>query len=329
MISSYQLNNIKVHRNEQCVLDIPQLTLPAHKCIALLGDNGAGKSTLLDVLAFTSQPSEGEVLLADQKTAFPLSSRQRRTIGYVSQHPFLLSGTVTDNIQLALKLQGIDRQHRPELTQQALNLVNLNHLAKQAANTLSGGELKRAAIARAIAYQPDILLLDEPFSHLDQNHIQQLERIIEKLAQQPGKTVIFSTHNRLQGLALADTTINLVAGKTTSAPLLNLFHGRLHDHIFDTGRLEIHTTSELGNARHIAIDPLEIIISTHELQSSMRNHFMGRLTLIAEEANTVRLTIDCGERFHAIISPESLLSLNLTLGDNIWLSFKSTAVTVF
>ena len=329
MTSTYQLNNVKVHRNQQCVLDIPQLALPEHKCIALLGDNGAGKSTLLDLLAFTSQPCEGELLLAGQTVTFPLPPEQRRTIGYVSQNPFLLSGSVTDNIQLALKLQGIDRHQHPALIQKALDLVDLNHLAGQAANTLSGGELKRAAIARSISYQPDILLLDEPFSHLDQKHSQQLENIIEQLAHQPGKTVIFSTHNRLQGLALANTTINLVAGKTTSAPLLNLFHGRLQEHVFDTGQLQIHTTSELSNARHIAIDPHEIIISSHELQSSMRNHFAGRLTLIAEETNTIRLTIDCGERFHAIISPESLVSLNLTLGDTIWLSFKSTAVTVF
>ncbi|RKZ96847.1 MAG: ABC transporter ATP-binding protein [Gammaproteobacteria bacterium] len=329
MSSSYQLKNIKVHHGQQCVLDIPELSLPEEKCIALLGDNGAGKSTLLDLLAFTSRPDQGEITLKRQATLYPLHPKQRQMIGYVPQHPFLLAGSVADNIQLALRLQGIERKQHQNQIKQALELVNLDHLAQQAAHTLSGGELKRAAIARAVAYQPDILLLDEPFSHLDQIHSQQFEDIIQHLASQSGKTVIFSTHDRLQGLALADSTINLVAGKTTKSPLLNLFHGTMHDQVFDTGHLQIHTISQLATARHIAIDPSEIIISTQELQSSMQNHYMGRLILIAEEIGTIRLTIDCGERFHAIISPKSLSDLNLTIGDTVWLSFKSTAVSIF
>lgn len=329
MSFSYQLKKIKVHHGQQCVLDIPELSLPENKCIALLGDNGAGKSTLLDLLAFTAKPDQGQITLKGQAAQFPLSRKQRQMIGYVSQHPFLLAGSVADNIKLALHLQSIDRNKHQQRLKQALELVNLNHLAQQSAHTLSGGELKRAAIARAVAYQPDILLLDEPFAHLDQSHRQQLEDIIQQFSSQSGKTVIFSTHDRLQGLALADSTINLVAGKTTKSPLLNLFHGRLHDEFFDTSHLQIHTTSQLQTARHIAIDPSEIIISTEELHSSMQNHFMGRLILIAEESDTIRLTIDCAERFHAIISPKSLSELNLTIGDTIWLSFKSTAVSVF
>lgn len=329
MSSSYQLKKIKVHHGQQCVLDIPELSLPENKCIALLGDNGAGKSTLLDLLAFTAKPDQGQITLKGQAAQFPLSRKQRQMIGYVSQHPFLLAGSVADNIKLALHLQSIDRNKHQQRLKQALELVNLNHLAQQSARTLSGGELKRAAIARAVAYQPDILLLDEPFAHLDQNHRQQLEDIIQQFSSQSGKTVIFSTHDRLQGLALADSTINLVAGKTTKSTLLNLFHGTLHNQFFDTSHLQIHTTSQLQTARHIAIDPSEIIISTEELHSSMQNHFMGRLILIAEESDTIRLTIDCAERFHAIISPKSLSELNLTIGDTIWLSFKSTAVSVF
>lgn len=329
MSSIYQLKNIKVRHGQQLVLDIPELSLPENKCIALLGDNGAGKSTLLDLLAFTTRSDQGEITLKGQPTLFPLHSKQRQMIGYVSQHPFLLAGSVADNVQLALHLQGIERKQHQKQVKQALELVNLEHLAQQPACTLSGGERKRAAIARAVAYQPDILLLDEPFSHLDQSHSQQLEDIIQHLANQSGKTVVFSTHDRLQGLALADSTINLVAGKTTKSTLLNLFYGTMENHIFDTGHLQIHTTSKLTMARHIAIDPSEIIISTQKLYSSMQNHYMGRLILIAEETGTIRLTIDCGERFHAIISPKSLLSLKLAIGDTIWLSFKSTAVTIF
>ncbi|OUR86608.1 hypothetical protein A9Q92_05450, partial [Methylophaga sp. 42_8_T64] len=121
----------------------------------------------------------------------------------------------------------------------------------------------------------------------------------------------------------------LHAGRITNAPLLNLFHGQLQQQLFKTRSLIIHVASELTDARHIAIDPREIIVSHHQLESSMRNSFAGRVILIAEETTTIRLTIDCGEHFQAIISPESLSKLNLVIGCPVWLSFKSTAVTVF
>lgn len=329
VINAYQLNNIKVKYKQQCVLDIAKLSLPKNQCIALLGDNGAGKSTLLNLLAFTAQANEGEILLNGQAASYPLSTNQRRSIAYVSQHPLLLRGTVSDNIMLALKLQGIEPQQHENSLQTVLKQLNIEHLAQQSAAILSGGELKRVAIARAIAYQPDILLLDEPFSHLDQHHYQQLEAIIRQWAEQDNKTVIFSTHNRLQGMALADSTINLVNGRISSSPLINLFHGALRDHVFYTDNLQIHTIAELENAHNIAIDPNEIIISKHPLESSMRNCFKGRLTLIAEEAEAIRLTVDCGDIFHVLISPESLSQLSLTLGSSIYLSFKSTVTKVF
>ena len=329
MTWAYQLSNIKVIRKQRCILDIPALNLPKNQCISLLGDNGAGKSSLLDLLAFVSKPSQGEIKLAGQEISKDLNPKQRSSIAYVAQHPYLLSGSVFDNIQLALKLQGVKSKYYSSLIKSALEHVNASHLITQQVNTLSGGELKRVAIARAISYEPDILLLDEPFSHLDQTQIQQLEVILRQLSQQDNKTIIFSTHNRFQGLALAESTINLVEGKLTSNPLLNIFHGKISNELFDTGKLKIHTTSRLKQAQHLAINPTEIIVSSHKLQSSMRNQFQGRLILIAEEGNAIRLSIDCDELFQVIISSDALSELKLSIGSPVWLSFKSTAVNIF
>jgi len=329
MTKAYQLNNIKLSYQHVVRLDIPALTILAGQCIALLGENGAGKSTLLKLLAFTAQADEGMISLFDQQINSSLNTQQRQKIGFVDQHPYLLPGSVEDNLKLALKLQGIAAKKHQLLIKQALTQTKTAHLADKASNTLSGGELKRVAIARAIVYQPDVLLLDEPFSHLDQHHIQHLEAFIIDFAQQANKTVIFSSHDRLQGVAIADDVINLVAGKTTASPLLNVFHGSLSQHIFNTGKIQINSTSTLTESHHIAIDPREIIISAHALQSSMRNSFSGRLILIAEEEESVRLTVDCGENFHVLISPESLNNLELSIGKTVYLSFKSTAVTVF
>lgn len=329
MTWAYQLSHIKVMRKQRCILDIPQLNLPKNQCISLLGDNGAGKSSLLNLLAFVNSPSEGEIKLAGRHVTNDINPEQRRSIAYVAQHPYLLAGSVFDNIRLALTLQGIKPQHHIALIKGALEQVNSGHLINQCVNTLSGGELKRVAIARAISYQPDILLLDEPFSHLDQTYFQQLETILRQLNQQSDKTIIFSTHNRLQGLALAQSTINLVKGKLTANPLINLFQGHISNKIFNTTNLKIYTTSQLEHAQHLSINPSEIIVSSQELESSMRNQFQGRLILIAEEGNTIRLSIECGELFQVIISSEALSELNLSVGSTVWLSFKSTAVNVF
>lgn len=329
MTNAYQLKNITVNYQHNVVLDIAELIIPQGKCSVLLGENGAGKSTLLTLLACLSVPNKGSLDVLNQAIELPLSSNLRQKIGFVEQHPYLLSGTVEYNLKLTLKLQGIPSTKHDNLIQRALEQTKTIHLAKKLTNTLSGGELKRVAIARSIVYQPDILLLDEPFSHLDQRHIQLLEEFIVNFAKQENKTIIFSSHDRLQGMALADNIINLVAGKITASPLLNVFHGSLSDHLFDTGKLQFHTISTQINAHHIAIDPREIIISAQALQSSMRNCFSGRLILIAEEEESVRLTVDCGESFHVLISPESLKNLNLSLGMHVFLSFKSTAVTVF
>ncbi len=327
MNTCYQLHDVKMYYDGQCALDIPALPIEHGQTLAILGQNGAGKSTLLSLLALLSKPADGELLLFGEATN-SVTRRQRQRIGLVAQQPYLLPGSVSDNIALALRCQQIAKSEQSQRIEQALNAVNLTHLANQDASTLSGGELKRAALARILAYQPDILLLDEPFSHLDSQHIRQLEDLIQQLSNDQ-RTVIFTTHDRMQAYALANQHIHLLNGRLTEAPLLNLFHGRFRGDCFDTGKLKLYANPSQTNARHIAIDPREIIISRHpDKDSSARNQLQGRLIQIAEEGNEVRLTIDCSEAFQVIISPPSLQQLQLQLGDILWLSFKASAVAL-
>ena len=329
-MSAYQLNDIEVRYGQTKALEISSLALATNQSTALLGENGAGKSTLMHLLAFIQKPDAGLIHFQGEAVKDTLSSQQRQKIGFVSQQPYLLTGSIRDNLKLALKLQHIPRHLHQPFIDEALTIVNLTDLSDQDAATLSGGELKRAAIARAIVYQPDILLLDEPFSHLDQRHIRQLEKTIQLFAQKSGKTVVFSTHDRLQAMAIANNSVNLVSGRVTSAPLLNLYHGHCHQQQFNTGQIVVHVPENKPEARHIAIDPREIIISDQPLEhTSMLNRFQGRLIQIAEETGHIRLLVDCGERFHAIITPTSLNKLALQLGDTVWLSFKASAVSIF
>ncbi len=121
MTPIYQLTQLKVFRGQKCTLTIPELTIMHDSSIALLGDNGAGKSTLLNCLAFIEAPSEGRITLDGQVITKQINQQQRRKIGYVNQQPFLLSGTIKDNIILALKLQGIPKQEHDARIEQALS----------------------------------------------------------------------------------------------------------------------------------------------------------------------------------------------------------------
>ena len=181
MNDAFQLNNIKVLYNGQLALDIEQLNIPANECMAVLGENGAGKSTLFHLLALLQKPDSGDIsVLGNKITGSP--AKQRHQIGLVPQHPYMLPGTVTDNILLALKLQKVDKARHTSQLQQALETVNLTQLADQTASTLSGGEQRRVAIARVLAFEPDILLLDEPFANLDSFHQRQFEDVITMLS---------------------------------------------------------------------------------------------------------------------------------------------------
>jgi tungstate transport system ATP-binding protein len=328
MTYAYQLNKIKVLYGDQIALDIEQLNIPANVCLAVLGENGAGKSTLFHLLALLQRPEAGDIYVFNENVA-ESKTQYRQRIGLVDQHPYMLPGTVADNIRLALKLQKVDKSQHQSRLEQVLKTVNLTRLANQSASTLSGGEQRRVAIARVLAFEPEILLLDEPFANLDSFHQQQLEDVINGLSSSGNRTVLFSTHDRLQALAITPHALQLVRGKLVSAPLLNLFHGHYDGEIFHTNALKIFAAEGSPSARHIAIDPLAITISTEtHSESSARNQLPGRLISISESGKAIRLTVDCGDKFEVIISHQALSALELSLGDSVWISFKATAVTV-
>ncbi|MGR9101104.1 MAG: TOBE domain-containing protein, partial [Gammaproteobacteria bacterium] len=124
-------------------------------------------------------------------------------------------------------------------------------------------------------------------------------------------------------------SISLIDGRRIRTPLVNLFHGGVVDQNFVTGRLEIALPGHIREGRHLAIDPDEIVLSKRPFDSSIRNHYRGRIIAIAEEMGRVRITVDAGETFHAMITHQSLDELALRLGESVWVNFKSNAVTIF
>ena len=329
MAYAYQLSGIKYSYGETLALSLPELNIQANKITALIGPNGCGKSTLLNLLAFLQKTQQGQINFFSESITPQNSSSFIKRISFLPQKPYMLIGSVTNNLNLTLKFHGTPKLERSALILSTLEQLNITHLSQQQAKTLSGGELQKVALARAIITNPNVLLMDEPFSFLDHSSEHLLEQFIQNHVKENNKTLIFSTHNRLQGIAIADDVISLVKGKSVNTSLINLFHGTMTNQLFDTGKIQIMLADNNLAYQHVSIDPHEIVLSRAALVSSMRNQYQGKVTAIADEAGKIRVTILAGESFQVLITGQALKELEISLGDQLWVNFKSNSIVAF
>ena len=191
-------------------LDLPELEVRQGEFLALLGPTGAGKSTLLRLLHFLDAPEDGRVLVDGEPVPFPAPIEVRRSIGMIFQRPLMLSGSVRENIGFGLKVRGdLD----PRRVDEMLERFHLTHLARREANQISGGEMQRLALARALVCRPRLLLLDEPAASLDPGHAAAVEGIIRDVHREDGTTIVMATHNLGQARRLAERVGLLVGGR--------------------------------------------------------------------------------------------------------------------
>lgn len=325
MNHAYHLTNLKFNYDLKEALHIKSLSIKSNQITALFGANGSGKSTLLNILAFVIPPSQGQLDFLGFPTCPKKAIAYRKQIAFLTQRPYLLQGTVKQNISTALKIRCIPTSLHAERIATSLDYLGITNLANRTVDELSDGEKQKSALARALALTPDVLILDEPFSYLDQASKNNLEGFVRDYQ----KTLIFSTHNHLQGCALSDEVITLAAGKPIPNAMINLFAGHLSNNYFKTTQLTLIPPDQTTTGTYISIDPSQIVLSKSALSSSMRNHFQGKITAIIEDLNNVRVTVKAGEIFHAMITHQASDDLKLNIGDEVWLNFKSNAVTVF
>ncbi|MDX9708798.1 MAG: ABC transporter ATP-binding protein [Trichloromonas sp.] len=228
MTPLYELNRIEHRREGRTVLAIDRLELQPGHFYALTGANGAGKSTLLHLLALLERPSGGELRFDGQ--TLPGSNhhlcRLRREITLVHQAPFLLAGTVADNLAFGLKLRGLPRRERNRRTLWALQTVGLGDFGERRVGRLSGGEIQRVALARALALRPRVLLLDEPSTGLDESSAAAFEGLLAGLRDQ-GLSLVMASHDRALVQRLGAEEIRLAEGRILGHPLADSTSHRL------------------------------------------------------------------------------------------------------
>jgi sulfate/thiosulfate transport system ATP-binding protein len=208
---SIEVQSVSKRFGEFAALDGVRLTVAEGSLTALLGPSGSGKSTLLRIIAGLEEPDAGSVLLDGRDVT--VARPQDRGIGFVFQHyaPFAHM-SVRENVAFGLRIRKRPRDEVRERVDELLTLVGLTKWAGQRPDQLSGGQRQRMALARALAVEPRVLLLDEPFGALDANVRGELRRWLRRLHDEQGVTTVLVTHDQEEAMEVADTIAVMNSG---------------------------------------------------------------------------------------------------------------------
>jgi tungstate transport system ATP-binding protein len=207
-----EIRDLAIHRNGCPVLQVDALDIQRGETLTVVGPNGAGKSTLLLVLARLLKLSRGEIRY-DGKSLRQLDELgYRRKISFVFQAPLLMDMTVEQNIALGLKFRGTPKAEIHARVGEWMRQLGVDSLAKRRASQLSGGEAQRVSLARAFVLEPELLLLDEPFSALDPPTRSKLIQDLYDLLEGSHRTAVFVTHNLSEAAKLSHRIAVIIGG---------------------------------------------------------------------------------------------------------------------
>jgi tungstate transport system ATP-binding protein len=210
----YRLESIRHRYGDRVVLDVDRLKVGRGETLAVIGPSGSGKSTLLRLLQFLERPTFGRLWFDGREIDSEPSLQVRRRVTTVFQRPLVLSRSVRANLTYGLRVRGI--AERPGEIDHLLNGLGLAHLAHAPAGTLSGGEIQRVSFGRALAFDPAVLLLDEPTANLDPRNVRLVEDLIRE-RQSQGVTIVLATHQIFQARRLAHRAALLLDGQIVEA----------------------------------------------------------------------------------------------------------------
>ena len=211
-----EVRGVGKHFGDFVALEDVSITVGDGALTALLGPSGSGKSTLLRIVAGLETPDSGEVLIGEEDVT--RAPARTRGVGFVFQHyaPFKHM-TVQDNVAFGLSVRKRPKDEIRERVKELLGLVRLEGLAERYPSQLSGGQLQRMALARALAVQPQVLLLDEPFGALDAQVRAELREWLRRLHEEIHVTTIFVTHDQEEAMEVAEQIVVMNKGRVEQA----------------------------------------------------------------------------------------------------------------
>ncbi|UCF07776.1 MAG: ABC transporter ATP-binding protein [Thermoplasmata archaeon] len=251
-----KLNKISKHFDDLIAIDNLNLTVAEDEFVCILGPSGCGKTTVLRLIAGLEEATSGEIFEDGKKVTGPGPDR-----GMVFQEFDLFPWrTVIKNVEFGLEIKGIPRDERRRRAKQLIDLVNLEGFENAYPKELSGGMKQRVGIARALANEPDVLLMDEPFGSLDAQTRNIMQKELLRICEKTILTIIFVTHSVDEAVYLADRIVVLTArpGSVKKIIPVNLPHPRDR------------AGEEFVKIRHEVLDVLE-----EEVTKTMKREIAG------------------------------------------------------
>ncbi|MCF6466090.1 ABC transporter ATP-binding protein [Clostridium sp. Cult2] len=201
--------NLKKYYSERQILDIKNLNIKKSQITGIIGPNGSGKTTLLNIISGLDKDFSG-IIKYDGRL---LDKNIYKGMTLVSQKPYLFRRKVYENIEYPLKVRGINKGKRKQVVREIMEKFEIEKLKDKKGHLLSGGESQKVSLARALVFNPELLLLDEPTSNIDPVSIKIMEREILRYNEETKGTVLIVTHNIEQSERLCDDIIYLESGK--------------------------------------------------------------------------------------------------------------------
>ncbi len=350
-----ELNNVSkivTHKNEKkTILKDINLEITKNKTLGLIGPTGSGKTTLLRILNMIDEPTSGHIKYKN-KIVTSNSLDYRRRIAMVFQKPIVFKGDVFDNIYYGLKIRGIKKRECIDEISKYLDIVNLSGYENQKANTLSGGETQRLALARTLILKPELLLLDEPTANLDPNSTLQVEEIIKDIQKNTDTTLIISTHNLQQGLNLCEEIALLNKEIIQRSPSKELFKKPKNQFVanflgiknikkaaisqdgpntnIDLNSIHMQSTEKCNNKEsYVYIRSDEITISKDKKPDiNNENQIKGTITKIIDLNLTIEITVNAGTEFKVDLTRHSFNKNHFSVGEEVWLQFEKSNVHI-
>jgi len=319
--------------------------------VALLGPSGCGKTTLLRIIAGLEVPDRGRVELGGEDAT--LTDARHREVGFVFQHYALFRHlSVFENVAFGLRVRSrATRPSRADVARRVhdlLRLVQMEWAARRFPAQLSGGQRQRIALARALAVEPRVLLLDEPFSALDAKVRLELRRWLRRLHDEIQVTSVFVTHDQEEALELADRIVIINQGEVVQAGRpeevydhpanafvwnflgnVNVFHGRLHGSEARFGPLRLPLVARAGGGQREARG----FARPHDLRLSPRPETLDDLpaTLVASRMSgkmqIVEITVDGVDQvLEALVERRQFQSWNVAPGGRLWVRLERISV---
>jgi sulfate transport system ATP-binding protein len=285
------------------------LDVPDGSLTALLGPSGGGKSTLLRVIAGLELPDEGRVLIDGQDAT--LTPARERQVGFVFQHYAAFKHmTVRDNVAFGLKIRKRPKDEVSAKVDELLGLVHLGGFAGRYPSELSGGQRQRMALARALAVEPKVLLLDEPFGALDATVRKELRAWLRRLHDEVEVTTVFVTHDQEEAMEVAEQVVVLNDGliEQIGAPR------ELYDH--PANEFVMTFVGPTNRVDETYVRPHDVDISTQPIESGIEA-MIDRVIHLGFEVR-VELTLADGQTLWAQITRDRSDELELADGQVVW-----------